>query len=576
MRRTLATVALLVAALTSWSARPQGQRGPTLSDDLKASLARGERARVIVQAEAPALQSLRLRHARGVRRLLSNAVALDLTAQELRRLSADGALSHVSGDLPVVADTAITNKVTAAEQVWEGTRTGLLGLTSTPGYTGLGIGVAVVDSGIAADHPAISGRVVGRVNLVSTEPQVTGDPFGHGTHVAGIIGGSAAAAARVTSAYGGGSAPNVQFVDVRVLGSDGVGYTSDVIAGIDWVIANRTRYGIRIINLSLGHPVAEPSATDPLCRAVERAVQAGITVVVSAGNYGRTSSGAPVLGGITSPGNSPFAITVGALDAKGTLDRQDDDVAPYSSRGPTRFDFGVKPDVVAPGSALVSLESAGSYIVRNYPAFHVAGSPRNAYLRLSGTSMAAAVVSGGAALLLDAEADMSPAQVKVALQIGARFMPAAGLVAAGTGSVDFEASLRLARGGLLGSLLTSATNLLALSSGASFRDAGTLIDRVYDRTGIRLLGLLDLSSLLGGADTAEWGVLHLLGPNNPLATAAPNYVVWGNVAGWSSSYYVVWGNTIQSPSGQYVVWGNSEVFSEYVVWSNGFVEGPVR
>jgi serine protease AprX len=224
----------------------------------------------------------------------------------------------------------------------------------------------------------------------------------------------------------------------------------------------------------------------------------------------------------------------------------------------------------------VSLESAGSYIVRNYPAFHVAGSPRNAYLRLSGTSMAAAVVSGGAALLLDAEADMSPAQVKVALQIGARFMPAAGLVAAGTGSVDFEASLRLARGGLLGSLLTSATNLLGLSSGASFRDAGTLIDRVYDRTGIRLLGLLDLSSLLGGADTAEWGVLHLLGPNNPLATAAPNYVVWGNVAGWSSSYYVVWGNTIQSPSGQYVVWGNSEVFSEYVVWSNGFVEGPVR
>jgi serine protease AprX len=576
MRRTLVAVALLATALTSWSARPHGERGPTLSDDLKAALARGERARVIVQGDGPALSSLRQRHARGLRRLLTNGVALDLSPQELRRLAADGAFAHVSGDLPVVADTSITNKVTAAETVWQGTRSGLLGLMSTPGYTGRGIGVAVIDSGIAADHPALGGRVIGRVNLVSTEPNVTGDPFGHGTHVAGIIGGSATAAARVTGAYGGGSAPEVHFVDVRVLASNGVGYTSDVIAGIDWVIANRARYGIRIINLSLGHPVAEPSATDPLCRAVERAVGAGVTVVVSAGNHGRTSSGAPVLGGVTSPGNSPFAITVGALDTKATLDRRDDVVAPYSSRGPTRFDFAVKPDVVAPGSALVSLESPGSYIVRSYPAFHVAGTARNGYLRLSGTSMAAAVVSGGAALLLDAESGLSPAQVKVALQSGARFMPEAGLVAAGTGSVDFAASLRLARGGTAGSLLTSLTSLLGLSSGASFRDAGTLIERVYDRTGIRLLGILDLPALLGGADSAEWGVLHLLGLANPLGQSAPNYVVWGNVADWSSSYYVVWGNTIQAPSGQYVVWGNSEVFSEYVVWSNGFVEEPAR
>jgi serine protease AprX len=575
MRRTLVAVAILLAAVTSWPARPHGQRGPTLSDDLRAALARGESARVIVQADDSSLLNLRLRHARGLRRLLPKAVSLDLSPQELRRVAADGSLAHVSGDLPVVADTAITNKVTAAETVWQGTSGGLLGLMSTPGYTGRGIGVAVVDSGIAADHPALGGRVVGRVNLVSSEPHVTGDPFGHGTHVAGIIGGSAAAAARVTRAYGGGSAPDVHFVDVRVLASNGVGYTSDVIAGIDWVIANRARYNVRIVNLSLGHPVAEPSATDPLCRAVERAVRAGITVVASAGNYGKTANGAPVLGGITSPGNSPFAITVGALDTQGTVDRRDDEVAPYSSRGPTRFDFAVKPDVVAPGSAIVSAGAAGSYISRTYPAFHVAGGLRNSYLRLSGTSMAAAVVSGGVALLLDARS-LSPAQVKVALQSGARFMPEAGLVAAGTGSVDFAASQSLARGGVLDSVLTSLTSLLGLSSGASFRDNGTLIDRLYDRTGIRLLRLLDLGALLGTADAAEWGVLHLLGLDNPLGTAAPNYVVWGNVAGWTSSYYVVWGNTIQAPTGQYVVWGNSQVFSEYVVWSNGFVEEPAR
>ena len=104
----------------------------------------------------------------------------------------------------------------------------------------------------------------------------------------------------------------MRFIDVRVLGRTGMGYTSDVLAGIDWAIANRTKYGIRVINLSLGHAVAEPAATDPLCIAVERAVKAGIVVVASAGNYGLTSTGAPVLGGITSPGNSPAAITVGA------------------------------------------------------------------------------------------------------------------------------------------------------------------------------------------------------------------------------------------------------------------------
>ena len=103
--------------------------------------------------------------------------------------------------------------------------------------------------------------------------------------------------------------------------------------------------------------VAEPAATDPLCIAVERAVKAGLVVVASAGNYGVTSTGAPVLGGITSPGNSPAAITVGATDTNGTASTSDDKVAPYSSRGPTRYDLAVKPDVVAPGTRIVSLES---------------------------------------------------------------------------------------------------------------------------------------------------------------------------------------------------------------------------
>jgi serine protease AprX len=569
MRRMVLLVGLLVGMALS-SAHPQGQRGPTLSDDLKAALARGERVRVIVQAEEGALRSVRTRLGRGLRRQLAGALTLDVSASELRALRADGGIAHLSGDLPVVADMAITNRVTGADKVWSGTR-GLLGLLSTPGYSGEGIGVAVIDSGIG-DHVALSGRVVARVNLVASEPNVVGDPFGHGTHVAGIIGGSSTAASRVTTAYAGGSAPGVHFADVRVLNSKGAGYTSDVIAGIDWTIANARRYRLRVINLSLGHAVAEPSATDPLCRAVERAVLSGLVVVVSGGNNGRTATGAPVLGGISSPGNSPHAITVGALDTAGTVDDRDDRVAPYSSRGPTKYDFAVKPDVVAPGSGVVSLEMPGSWIASRYPSWHVAGSGRNAYYRLSGTSMSAAVVSGGVALLLDEQPDLTPAQVKIALQTGAHFMPDEGLIAAGAGSVDFAASQRLARGGLVGSTLTSLTSLLGISGGATYRDTGTLIDRIYDRTGIRLLSLLDLLNLFADADNGEWGVLNLVGLANPIGSAAPNYVVWGSVADWSNSYYVVWGSSMQSPDGEYVVWGSSDS-GEYVVWGSGLPDG---
>jgi serine protease AprX len=566
MRRIGLFAALFLGLVVS-SAHPTGQQRPTLSEDLQAALASGARVRVIVQGEEGALAPLRSRLGRGLRRQLAGALSLDLSGPELRNLVADGGLAHISSDLPVVADMAITNKVTRADKVWAGTR-GLIGLLSKPGLSGSGIGVAVIDSGIA-DHSALAGRVVATVNLVSNEPNVSGDPFGHGTHIAGIIGGSATAAARVTTAYAGGSAPGVHFVDVRVLGSNGAGYTSDVIAGIDWTIANARRHGVRIINLSLGHPIVEPAATDPLCRAVARAVQAGLVVIVSAGNNGVTSTGTPVLGGISSPGNSPWAITVGALDTAGTVDRGDDRVARYSSRGPTRFDFAVKPDVVAPGGGIVSLENPGSWLSTRYPSWHVAGSGRNAYYRLSGTSMSAAVVSGGVALLLDGAPGLTPAQVKIALQTGAEFLPEAGLIGGGAGSVDFSASQRLTQGGLVGSVLNTLTSALGLSGGASYRDTGSLIDRVYDRTGIRLLHLLDFLNLLGDADNAEWGVLNLVGLSNPIGSAAPNYVVWGSVADWSSSYYVVWGSTIQSPEGQYVVWGSGDYSTgEYVVWGS--------
>ncbi len=524
---------------------------------------------MIVQGDSSALLRLRGRHPRAFKNAIANGAVLDVSDSELDDLQRDGSLLHISGDLPVKGDMAVTNKVTGAETVWQGT-SGLLGLLGTPGYTGKGIGVAVLDSGIAA-HTALDTRVIAHVNLVSDEPVASGDPFGHGTHLAGIIGGNTSAARYVTAGFSGGSAPAVRLIDVRVLGSDGVGYTSDVIAGIDWAIANRSRYNIRVINLSLGHPVTEPSTTDPLCQAVARAVTAGIVVVTSAGNYGTTSTGAPVLGGVTSPGNSPLAITVGAVDTFGTASTSDDRLAPYSSRGPTAYELTVKPDVVAPGTKVVSLESYRSRLSTTFPQWHIAGTGQNAYMRLSGTSMAAAVVSGGVALLLNANPSLSPAQVKIALQMGARYMSDGGLIGAGAGNVNFAQTMKVAQSGLVSSLLNTVTSVLGLSSGATFRDRGSLIDRVYDRTGLRLLGILDLGALLGGAENGEWGVLNLLGLTNPLGSVPPNRLVWGQVAGWSSSYYVIWGSAIQSPSGQYVIWGSSDYSDpNYVIWGSAW------
>ncbi len=568
-RRLLIIVGLVIASLASWPAAPHGQQLPTLSGDLVHHQA-GDPGhhRVIVQADDQSMPLLRARHARGLRRLLSGAAVLDVSDAELEELQRDGSISHISGDLPVNAGMAVTNQVTAATEVWQGTSGGLLGLFSTPGYMGRGVGVAILDSGIAP-HTALDTRVIAHVNLVSGEATYS-DLFGHGTHIAGIVGGNTTAASRVTTTYAGGSAPAVSLIDVRVLGANGVGLTSDVIAGIDWAIANRKKYNIRIINLSLGHPVTEPSTTDPLCQAVARAVSAGIAVFASAGNYGTTAAGAPVLGGITSPGNSPLAITVGATDTFGTLSTSDDRVAPYSSRGPTEYEFVVKPDVAAPGTRIVSLESAGSYLSTTYPQWHIAGSGKNAYMRLSGSSMATAVVSGGAALLLNAYPSLTPAQLKVALQMGARYMPDGGLIAAGAGSVNFEQSMKIAKQGLIPSLLNTVTSVLGLSSGAAFRDQGTLIDGIYNRSGLRLLGILDLSGLLG--DGGEWGVLNLLGLGNPLGYTPANRLVWGQVSDWSSSYFVVWGSTIQSPTGEFVVWGSNDYTDpNFVVWGSSIV-----
>src|SRR6185436_16290778 len=194
-----------------------------------------------------------------------------------------------------------------------------------------------------------------------------------------------------------------------------------VIEAIDAAIKFKTQLGIRVINLSLGAAPTQSYKYDPICLAVERGVKAGIVVVASAGNYGQTPEGKQVYGSVTSPGISPYAITVGALRTQGTEDPSDDEVAPWSSKGPTAIDHIVKPDLVAPGSKIVSAAMKGSTLATEYPDRFLDGPGSRDYFSMCGTSMAAAVVSGAVALLLDGRDDLTPLQAKIALQASADF-----------------------------------------------------------------------------------------------------------------------------------------------------------
>ncbi len=562
-RRFIALALVLVSAV---SLRGSGaEHRAHLSGDLLAFKARhtAGRVRVIVQGSQDDINALAARHHLRVVRYLAHSAVLAASSAEVLELAADHAAAALSGDVPVTNGMSVSNQSTAATQTRAGKAGGLLGLGAIAPATSLGIGVAVIDSGISP-HKALANKVVANISFVTGDPGVT-DTFGHGTHVAGIIGGTATT---TTSLYTGGIAPGVQLINVRVLGNNGQGLTSDVIAGIEWAITNRTKYKIRIINLSLGHIVTEPAAFDPLCQAVADASNAGIVVVVSAGNQGKsTRTGAPILGGITSPGNSPYAITVGAINTWGTVGRSDDTITTYSSHGPTAYDFAVKPDVAAPGNKIVSLEAAGSYLPSTYPFLYVAGSGQNEYMTLSGTSMAAPMVSGAVALLLQGTPGMSPLQVKFALQTGATYMPDAGLMGAGAGSVDLWSSRQFAANPVVSLPTALIGGLLASPSGAVFWDAGSLSKNLYKGVGIRLLSALEVPLVWLTPTLLQSGVLNLVGLANPLAAIAPNPLLWGQVASWSSGNQIIWGTTIYNPQGQQIIWGtDSTTEDNQIIW----------
>jgi serine protease AprX len=311
---------------------------------------------------------------------------------------------------------------------------------STYGVIGRGIGVAVLDSGIYA-HPDLAGRIVAAIDFTAPSQVVSvaalGDAGGHGTHVAGLIAGDGTAS---NGAYAG-VAPGANLVDVRVINAEGGSSVSTVLAGLQWVLANRATYNIRVVNLSLGAPEQTSYTQSPLSAAVEILSFAGITVVVSAGNTG------PGSGSINVPGDDPFVITVGAVDDAGTSTVGDDSVASWSSCGPTSYDGLAKPDLTAPGRHMVSLRAPGSALDTLYPEREVTapGASTADYFMLSGTSMSAPLVTGAVALMLEKDPHLTPRQVKqrlvstvTSLPFGTAYTRGAGLlnVLAAVGSSD--------------------------------------------------------------------------------------------------------------------------------------------
>src|SRR5256712_2475749 len=271
------------------------------------------------------------------------------------------------------------------------------------GTTGLGVTVAVLDSGVAAnpDLTQPANRILASVNFAGD--RLVSDPGGHGTHIAGIIAGNGGSSAGEFV----GIAPQANIVDVRVLDSNGRGRISSLVRGMEWVVGHRSAYNIRVVNLSFGAHSSGSYRTDPLAAAVEVAWRVGLVVVAASGNAG------PQRDTVVTPGTDPYVIPVGATDDLGTLGTGDDTLAWFSSWGSA--DSNAKPDLVAPGRRIVSLRVPGSTLDVLFPDRVVVAQNGATYFRLSGTSMATAVVSGATALLLQRRPNLTPDQVKALL-----------------------------------------------------------------------------------------------------------------------------------------------------------------
>ena len=376
-----------------------------------------------------------------------NGQVLELPNGVLKQLAAHPSVFRIHDNRPVKTHNYRTAVTVGAATV-----------NQSLGLTGRGIGVAVIDSGIATFHddltigsgttlyPYGNQRVAKFVDFVHGQT-LPYDDNGHGSHVAGTIAGNGYDS-RFLGGKKSGIAPDASIVSLKALDQNGQGTIGNIIAALNWVAANATTYKIRVVNLSVGAPIHESYWTDPLTLAAKALTDRGIVVVVAAGNMGKNAAGATQYGAITAPGNAPWVLTVGASSTEGTLTRRDDVMGGYSSRGPTFIDWSAKPDLVAPGTGTVSLAVPGSTFYYTKAQYLLNGSfpmSTKPYLALSGTSMAAPVVSGTVALMLQANPNLTPNLVKAILQYTAENRPEYNALTEGAGFLNSLGAVRLAK-----------------------------------------------------------------------------------------------------------------------------------
>jgi subtilisin family serine protease len=486
------------------------------------------------------------------------------------------------------------------------------------GYTGSGIGVAIIDSGIASWHddltrggvtktfPYGDQRVAKFVDFVAGKT-LPYDDNGHGTHVAGILGGNG------YDSYGekSGIAPKATLISLKVLDRDGRGSIGNIIAALNWVAVNAKTYNIRVVNMSVGAAVRESYLTDPLTLATKKVTDLGITVVTAAGNLGTNALGQKQWGGISSPANAPWVLTVGASSTQGTLTRYDDKMAAFSSLGPTRGDYLAKPDLVAPGTGTISLAAPGSLFYFTKATSLLSGKlllGSKPYLALSGTSMAAPVVSGTIALMLQANPNLTPNLIKGILQYTAQEYGSYKPLEQGAGFLNSYGAVRLAKfyyshkigekmpvqftwsrhiiwgnrmlkGGYLNPLGNAWTNSVTWGSVKTLNDTGDNIvwgtiakdlDNIVwgtaDENGDNIVW-----GTMAGADNIVWGTA---GDDNIVwGTAGDDNIVWGTDCGGTDCDNIVWGTSDDdnivwgtADLGDNIVWGTAAGLLDNIVW----------
>ncbi len=546
--------------------RPSGKFAPDLAPVVARAnngAAANETVRVIVQykqvprsEQETRMRNLgaRLNHRLGV----VKGIALTIPVNALPALEKDSDIISVGLDHPLRALDETTDAATNVTAAWNA------------GYNGAGVGVAVIDSGINDSHPDLwnsaetHSRVVYHQDFTGTPTTNSSgakyDLYGHGTHVAGIIGGNG----YLSGGQYEGAAPAVSLIDLRALDENGNGTDSSVIDAIQEAIALQNKYNIQVINLSLGRGIAVSYAQDALCQAVESAWQAGIVVVVAAGNYGRVSiDGSDGYGTITAPGNDPLVLTVGAMNSEGSSAQASEIMTSFTSKGPTTYDHVVKPDIMAPGNNIVSLAAPGATLEADYPSYLVNGSNGQPdYFTLSGTSMATPVVSGAVALLLQQNNNLTPDQIKALLMqstygsfptstvvsvpaLSETFTEYYDLFSVGAGLLNLQAAL-------YDNDLAPSTLGAALSPSVVYNQSNGTVSLVNGNSSIPARSVVWNSS-------RQWSWSSIWGSN-----VNGNSVVWDTPLPWNddllSAFSVVWGSSTGSgPDATSVVWGSAEL-----------------